>query len=352
MSLTGGQSPGRWLAWGSLLAWWCASTAAAQSPRAHPLPSSGEGASDAEEAAAPWRRADVALVHVVRSGEKLASIAQRYYGDPRREQVLVAENGLEARGGSPVVVGMRLVVPHVRYHVVRRGESWRSLAERFYGLPERAFLLARANDASPRQNPDEGAEILVPYPLRHVAEQSETLTSVAKLYYGDRREAKLLRRFNGLRGRRLQRGQVVLVPLSDLALSEEGRRLAAARLGHAASAGERRAEQARIAARLPELREHVVQGRFVEALAQGYRLLGSGVCTSNQVVTIHRWLAEALLALDRPDLAEASFREALRRQPGLELDAMRTSPRVLAVFRKVQHEVAGSGSGSDSDSGR
>ena len=45
------------------------------------------------------------FVHVVRPGETLASIAQRYYGDPRRESVLVAENGLTTQGGAAIVVG-------------------------------------------------------------------------------------------------------------------------------------------------------------------------------------------------------------------------------------------------------
>ena len=37
--------------------------------------------------------AQAAIVHMVKPGETLASIADLYYGDPRRESVLVAENG-------------------------------------------------------------------------------------------------------------------------------------------------------------------------------------------------------------------------------------------------------------------
>src|SRR5688500_6260615 len=89
--------------------------------------------------------ADAGFVHVVRPGETLASIAQTYYGDPRRESVLVAENGLTAQGGAAIVVGLRLVVPWVEYHRVVEGETWIQLAQRFYGDGRRAFILIEAN---------------------------------------------------------------------------------------------------------------------------------------------------------------------------------------------------------------
>ena len=89
-------------------------------------------------------RADVAIVHIVRTGETLASIAELYYGDPRRETALVAENGLSAEGGSAIEVGLRLVIPTVSYHLVAEGETWAELATRFYGDPRRAFVLIDA----------------------------------------------------------------------------------------------------------------------------------------------------------------------------------------------------------------
>jgi nucleoid-associated protein YgaU len=89
--------------------------------------------------------ADSGFVHVVRPGETLASIAQRYYGDPRRESVLVAENGLASQGGAPIVVGLRLTIPWATYHRVKSGETWAQLAERSSGDPRRAFSFEVAN---------------------------------------------------------------------------------------------------------------------------------------------------------------------------------------------------------------
>lgn len=284
-----------------------------------------------------------AFVHVVRDGETLASIAQRYYGDPRRESVLVAENGLETQGGVPIVIGLRLVVPAVAYHRVAAGETWASIAERYYGATNRAFVVQDANPAVEGNQPAEGAELLVPYPLRHVADQRATIQRVAQQYFEDARAAQSLRRFNNLRSTRLTRGQVILVPLADLVMSEEGRRIVTASMPTAApqdSAGDVRELQERISAELPALQEAVRRGQYTEAIAMGNRLLGAGELTGNQIVTIQRALGVAYVAVDRNDLAVAAFIAALSRQPDLELDSRRTSPIVHAAFDAARAQRA------------
>ncbi|MFK7984700.1 MAG: LysM domain-containing protein [Sandaracinaceae bacterium] len=282
---------------------------------------------------------DSAFVHVVRPGETLASIAQRYYGDARRESVLVAENGLTTHGGAAIVVGLRLVIPWVSYHRVAAGESWASVATEHYGDPRRAGALIDANPQVSGNQPDEGAELLVPYPLRHVARQGDTMRRVALSYFGDQTESTRLMRFNSARRQRLARGQIVLVPLDDLLLSEEGRAVIAEATGETPTGGEVRALQTRINAQLPELREHVRVGRYAQAVALGNRLLGAGDLTGNQIVTIHRELGTAFVALDRPALAVEAFVHALEAQPDLELDSARTSPTVLAAMAAAREQL-------------
>lgn len=303
-------------------------------------------------AAAPAAADGRAHVHVVRPSETLASIAQLYYGDARRESVLVAENGLNTQGGAAIVVGLRLVIPRVSHHRVRAGETWAQIATQHYGEARRASILIEANPQVSGNQPDEGAELLVPYPLRHVARQNETMRRVAALYYGEEREAVRLMRFNGMRRQRLARGQVVLVPLSDLVLSAEGRQAIADATGERQGGGELRDLQTRIGEQLPPLREHVRAGRYPEAIALGNRLLGAGDLTGNQIVTIQRELAVAFVALDRTDLAVDAFVRALERQPDLELDSRRTSPVVLEVFTRARRRLAQRAArASDGDAG-
>lgn len=278
---------------------------------------------------------DAPIMHIVREGETLASIAQQYYGDPKRESVLVAENGLMAQGGAAIVVGLRLVVPTVEYYRVGEGDNWRSLAERFYGVarPSAVAAILRANKGShPGRNPAPGAQLLIPYPVRHVAGQNETVVTVSELYFDDRRHIRTIRDFNGLRGNRLQRGDMLLIPMGDLTLSEAGRQRVEQATGQRRETGDVREVQSEIDAQLPLLREHVKRGRFEEAVALGNWLLGHGEITGNQELTIQRELGTAYVALEREDLAVEAFSRALSRQPDLELDSAKTSPRVLRAF--------------------
>jgi LysM repeat protein len=287
-------------------------------------------------------RADSSFVHVVSPGDTLASIAERYYGDPRRETVIVAENSLSNEGGVAIVTGLRLTIPTVSYHKVQEGETWSELAKRFYGDSQRSFVLFNANAGSPGKQPDPGAELLVPYPVRHVVGQNETINQVARLYYGpnvsEAEGVKILRRFNALKRIRLQRGQVVLVPLPSLVLSEKGRELARRQLEDQNIGGDVRDKQARIEAALPRLRTYVSKGQYADAVSMGNFLLGNGDLTGNQIVTIQRLLAVAYVALDRVDLAVSAFKSALTKQPDLELDSVRTSPKVMQALVTAKKE--------------
>jgi LysM repeat protein len=285
-------------------------------------------------------QAELTHVHIVRQGENLASIAQLYYGDARREGVLVAENGLTTQGGTAIVIGMRLVIPYVSHHRVRVDESWAQLASRYYGDTRRATILIDANPQVSASAPDVDAELLVPYPLRHVARQNETMARIAQLYFGDEGEAARLIRFNGGGRGRLSRGQVVLVPLTDLLLSAEGRRQVEESTGQPGGGGELRAMQTRISEQLPSLREHVRRGRFAEAATLAGRLLGAGEVTREQRVSIESELAVAYVALDRADLATAAFTRALELDPDLELDARRASPTVRAALERARQRLA------------
>ena len=275
----------------------------------------------------PARAEPRALVHVVRAGDTLASIARDYYGEPRRALVLRTENGLP--DDVRMVPGMRLAVPYVQPHRVAQGETWQRIAEQYYGDAARASVLMHANDAVPADPLVEGAQVRVPYPLRHVVHADETLASLASRFYGDRRRATLIRDFNGGHAK-LERGQLLLIPLVDLTLSPAGAQRIA-RDGTPGTSGDELA--------LSRLASYVQTGRFVEAVALGNQLLEQPLPDAQQVA-VQRELATSYVALGRTELATAAFSRALAQQPEIALDPVRTSPRVLSAFEAAKQQQA------------
>ena len=283
--------------------------------------------------------AQAVYTHAVQEGDTFASIAQRYYGDPTREAVLREANRMKDVQEDELIPGSWLFVPTVAFVRVEEGETWRSLAARFYGKGSRSAVLIDANKGNRRVQPDEGAELLVPYPLRHVVAPGETLAKIAAMYLPSTSTSlKRLRQFNA--GARIERGRVVLVPLSDLRLAGDGRMEAAEAFARAAGGGAAKEAQDEVETALPELIRQVEEARFAEAVALGNRLLGAASLTSTQAVTIQKELGVAYVALERRDLGEAAFRAALALQPNLELDTVRTSPRVLEAFNRAKQPVA------------
>jgi len=272
-----------------------------------------------------------AFPHVVQPGETLAEIAERSYGKVEMERLLVAANALDQGGGISITPGMRLEVPAVSYHRVAAGETWASLATEFLGDPDRADVLALANEAMPWIAPALGQEIRVPFNLRHIAGSNDSTLAIAYRYTGDRDQAWMLDKYNHLKGRTIHRNDVILVPLWDLPLTDAGKAEAsqAGAVTRTEGGGRSREAQKRAESDLPALLADVRQGRYTDAVARGNKVLGYGDLTRAQLAHVSRLLTEAYVALDAVGLAEgacAAWREA---DPSAALDPIELSPKIL-----------------------
>lgn len=278
-----------------------------------------------------------AFSYIVAPGDTLASIAERYYGRIQQERLLVAANFLDARRGTPIVPGMRLEVPALGHHRIVRGETWETLAAELLGSPSRADVLSVANGSSPWLAPEDGSEIAVPYNLRVVVGEKEDLTSVAYRHLGDMNKAWMLDRYNGLGGKKPLEGDVLLVPVTDLTLTEAGRKAAAAAAATEcteAGGGTRRAQQ-HIAQELPALVADVRGGRYAEAVTRGVRFVASGALTEPQRALVEQKLTEAYVALDAPGLAAAACSEWRKRDRAVHLDPTVISPKIIAACERA-----------------
>jgi len=279
-----------------------------------------------------------AFTHVVRPGETLASIAERIYGRIQYERILVGANELEVQGGLSIQPGMRLEIPSVSYRRVKKGETWSALAAELLGLPDRDSVLAMANGTNPWLPTEDGAEIVVPYNLRLIVTTPDTLPQVAYRYMGDAKKAWLLHIYNGKRPVELSRGDVILVPLWDLPLTEAGRKEAAAAVAADATQahGETRTGQKKVASELPALIADVRGGRYVEAVHRGTGFLAMSELTSPELAVIHRQLLEAYVALSAMGLASAACDAWRKADPSATLDPNWLSPKILAACQHGQ----------------
>ncbi len=266
------------------------------------------------------------VVHQVRPTETLASIAEHYYGDASREALLVAANVLNAQANLSIVPGMRIMIPSVGYYRVQPGDTWLHLAQREMGAGSRALYLAQMNNANALVPPAAGSVLRVPYLLRYVVLGDEQLADIVRRYEGERVTVPFVLDFNHLSSSRLQRGQVVMLPMADLTLREEPVCESAAPLASA------NAVQRQVDHDIPALASLVAHGQYVEAVALGSHLARSGPLSVAQRVAVDRSLAEALSALDRADLAAEAFRDALQADRSLTLDENTTAPKVLEAF--------------------
>lgn len=278
-------------------------------------------------------RPAAAFTYIAQPMDTLAALAERFYGKIQNERLLVAANALDVQGGVRIVAGMRLEIPAVNYVRISRGETWKDLAAKYLGGEHRAFALADANGSKPWLPPNADAEIIVPYNLKVVATGNESIVGIAYRYLGDRKTAWMLDNYNQRKGRRLQRGEVVLVPLVDIELTESGKQAArwADALLQQQVAGAARDAQLRAEREIPRLASLIQSGRYLEAVNHGIELSSGPPLARPQRARVARAMLEAYVALGAEGRAKQACADWLEADPNAKLDPVQLSPKILVV---------------------
>lgn len=274
-----------------------------------------------------------AFPHVVQPGETLASLAERFYGRIQMERILSTANSLDGTRARGLTPGMVLEIPAVTYRKVHRDQTWKSLAKELLGDEERYILLAQVNDHKPWIEPELGQLIVVPYNLTWIATGEESLPTLAYRFLGSTKHAYRIVQYNDLGDRGLERGEVLLLPLSELPLTEEGKAAAEAAATQITeqSHGDLFREQQESKEEAQKLGEDIRGGRYVPAVARGTRLLEGGKLTQEGRAQVHRHLLEAYVALDARGLARTACEAWRSLTPQNKLDPLTTSPKILRV---------------------
>jgi LysM repeat protein len=156
------------------------------------------------------------LVYKAKAGDTLDLVAAEMYGDHAQVILLVAANKLVKP--RPLKPGEKLRVPRNREYVTQPGDKLPALAKTLLGNENRAWLLARENHLDEAAPLAAGTLLEVPLQLEHVPAGPEPLTTIAQQYYGDAKNAELVKRYNALDHDTIDKGETIALPMPDVKL--------------------------------------------------------------------------------------------------------------------------------------
>jgi LysM repeat protein len=276
----------------------------------------------------------------VKQGDSLELIAAEFYGDHQHTMIFImVENKLQhPRKLNP---GERLKIPTNREITTTKGDTFESLAQTYLGDPRRSTFLADFNHVSPEDSLATGTTLLIPFRVTHTAAGPETLKQISLAYFGDDKQAEMLRTYNNLGDKTtLDKNDSIIVPNFHA-------RVRAEKLPQidADSSQRRAAQKQAIAAAttaLPVARTAWLRGDFemvkgaLTPLAPKLDYLDTEQSTEVGVL-----LGKAYVAFDDKTSAVAMFTQVLNRQPKHELSAYRESPKILDAWRQAGGHVLG-----------
>jgi LysM repeat protein len=267
----------------------------------------------------------------VKPKDTLDVIAAEYYGDRAHATFIIAENKLKNGRVQPY---SRLRIPVTKEITTGKGETFASLATNYLGDERRAPFLADFNDRPVDDSLATGTAITIPFHIGHTAEATESLASIASRYYGDSKQADLLKRYNFLEANTIAKGEQIFVPVLDV-------RVRATKLPPLdTEAKDRRRQVQKIseatAISLPAARAAWLQGDFahVRALLEPFADQLEYM-DSTTAIAVGMLLGKAHLAFDNTDRAAAAFKQVRERRPAYKLTHYSESPKVIDAWKKA-----------------
>lgn len=273
--------------------------------------------------------------HRVAAGETLSGLAQSYYGSSWKQAYLAAFNGL---GDTELRQGSRVVVPSSWEYKVRPGDSIARIAKAHLGKTERYGVLAEVNGMRNPEALAPGMILLMPFHLRHRVGDGETLSRIARRYYGTSRRAGLLQRYNSLASATLKVGQRITVPIFDRATLNPasrtpGRPVVQARNNPSKPADKDRPVDSRRL--LADAEQAYFKGQFSKVRDDLIEFIAA---SGNSEPAAFRLLGFCAIALGDSSEAAGYFGRWLELDPKATLDPIATSPKILRVFHTVRSE--------------
>jgi len=272
-----------------------------------------------------------ARTHAIQKGETLAKIARAYYGDPAKALVLMAFNSI--RDSRNLVPGQRIVIPEIKLHRVRTGDTLAFIAKKYLNDAEKYQGLAHLNHIEDPKSLSPGTTIIIPVEIGYTVKKGDSLSSIAEKYYGDVHAYTLIALHNDIRDpTNLEPGTYLTLPISDLRIVKR----------------ETRSEPSTQPPRVPPPNkgmpylesgvQRYFEGEYREAVTDLQQAVSLGFGNKEDLSKALRFLAYAYVALNERERAKDSFRKALEVDPELDLDPVYVSPKIMDVFREAKAE--------------
>lgn len=270
------------------------------------------------------------VYHTIRSGESLAIVAKQYYGDPAKAIFLLEYNGItDPRTIEP---GRRLIIPEVRFHRVRRGETLALIAKRYLNDPKKSRGLVQLNRIKDPKSLSPGMKILIPVEIIHTVKKGESLSSIAGKYYGQFNTSELIALYNDIKDPiNLKVGTRLILPISNLKIVRKKSPTQPRTRQPQPPPGKRAGKEF-----LEKGTSDYFMGDYVGAVENLRKAIESGLNEKDDISKAHRFLAYSYVALNERVKAKDSFRQALKVDPDLRLDPVYVSPKIMEVFEEVK----------------
>ncbi|MBW2732992.1 MAG: LysM peptidoglycan-binding domain-containing protein [Deltaproteobacteria bacterium] len=267
------------------------------------------------------------VLHRVRIGETWGSLSRHYYGTRAHAKLLGLFNG------QPATVGNYVRIPTSWTYIASRRSTLRALARKLLGNKRREKPLRAFNPhIGKRGRVAKDAKLLIPFRVPHTVRSGETYQSLAQAYYGDPNRAPLIREYNMVSGTAPSPGSTLEIPIGRIRITSAvlheltNQRLLG--VGHDQRRVDREA--------LREANALLRRAQYWRVPLDLIRLLTRQIPSDTYVAEVFKLLAISYVALDQPALAALAFEEALLRQPSLRLNPVADSPKVIRAFVAAQ----------------
>jgi LysM repeat protein len=271
-----------------------------------------------------------AIRHTVRAGDTLELLAAEYYGDRQHQIFIMVANNMTHSG--KLRKGQRLRIPMNRKISARPGDTLRSLAKQHMGDERRAPFLAEFNSLPGNASVAVGEEISIPFHVTHKAASKETISNIAAAYFGNKKQARLLAKYNFLSSDTLEAGAQLIIPINHVRV--QAHKLPPADEESTARLAKRAAMQDKARSMLPKLQTAWRNGDF-KSVKEDLIEIETEYLDTSLAVEVGLLLGSAHIAYGDDVLALAMFKKTLERQPDYSLSPYWYSPKIQEVWKRA-----------------